>query len=431
MSENVVYLRPQPDPTPVAHYLRIGMLHRQVERLLASGRLPVDRIVVEASAFAHQKDVITQLADAGRELILDTNAAELSAVGKCTGAARAAPWAYPDGALQPEHFARGNSHDVIGMIARFAVEHGFSAVHAPTRFLEGSTDHAFSVDRESCLSLRRALDVAGGSQIAIDYPLTIKNASLRDPAQRRAFIAGLSNLPFDNLWLRTSGFGADAGAPMLRRYVAATIDFQRLGKPIVADSLGGLAALATAAFGAAGGVCHGLGEKERFNASDWNKPPAPGGGGREKRVLVLGLDRLLSVKQVHMLMEADSARRLLSCHDRGCCPNGLVDTLKDPKAHYLRQRAKQFERLSRVPETRRVADFFKNDLAPAARTAAEAAKLRVADETVVEMLQRISERLARMGPILNQLHHTVSDGQRSPAPRRRGAGGGAAASKQW
>ena len=45
MSENVVYLHPQPEP--VAHYLRLGTFHRQVEKLLAAGRLLVERVVVE------------------------------------------------------------------------------------------------------------------------------------------------------------------------------------------------------------------------------------------------------------------------------------------------------------------------------------------------------------------------------------------------
>jgi hypothetical protein len=74
MSENVVYLHPQ--PRPVAHYLRLGAFHRQVEKLLAAGRLPVESVVVEASAFTHQKDVVGQLVDAGRELMLDPNVAE-------------------------------------------------------------------------------------------------------------------------------------------------------------------------------------------------------------------------------------------------------------------------------------------------------------------------------------------------------------------
>lgn len=81
---------------------------------------------------------------------------------------------------------------------------------APTHVLEGSTDKLFGVDRESAKALRQALDAEGGSHIGVDYSLTIRSASLRDPVQRRAFIAGLVDVPFENLWLRISGFGADA-----------------------------------------------------------------------------------------------------------------------------------------------------------------------------------------------------------------------------
>jgi hypothetical protein len=69
MPENVAYLHRQPEP--IAHYLRLGSFHRQVEKLLAAGRLPVGRVVVEAVAFTHQKDVVGQLVDTGCELMLD------------------------------------------------------------------------------------------------------------------------------------------------------------------------------------------------------------------------------------------------------------------------------------------------------------------------------------------------------------------------
>src|SRR5258708_4444981 len=311
--QNVVYLHGQPEP--IAHYLRLGNLHRQVEPLLGSGRMSLERIVVEASAFSRQRDVITLLAESGRELILDTNVAELSAIGRCTGAAKAAPWAHPDGALQPEHFTRKGNHDVIGMIARFASESGFHAVQAPTHFLDGSTDPWFATDRTTCLALRRALDAEGASHMAIDYPITIKNASLRDPAQRRAFIAGLADLPFDNLWLRVSGFGADASATMLRGYIAAMMHFQRLGQPIIAE------------------------------------------GGRTQ-------------------------------------------------------------------------DFLAKDLADAARTARQAAKLKVADESLTAMLQRTTERLDRMTLILEDLHETTGTHTRSASPKRRVRRVGASASKR-
>lgn len=196
------------------------------------------------------------------------------------------------------------------------------------------------------------------------------------------------------------------------------LDFTRLERPIVADGVGGLAALAIAAFGAAGGICHGVAEKERFDASDWAKPPKSGGGGREKRVLVGAVDRLLSIKQVEALMAAPGGRNLTSCHDRHCCPHGLDDMLKNPKAHYLRQRARQIEDLTRVPDSRRVRHFLDQELAPTERTARQAAKLKVADEGVAKLLARSSERLGKMQDVLDDLARTVDGAPRAAAPAR-------------
>ncbi|MGE0259102.1 MAG: hypothetical protein AB7H71_08995 [Alphaproteobacteria bacterium] len=95
---------------------------------------------------------------------------------------------------------------------------------------------------------------------------------------------------------------------------------------------------------------------------------------------------------------------------------------KDPKRHYMHQRAKPLERLSRVSEARRVDDFLKHDLDPAARTAETAAKLAVGDVGMTEMLQRTNERLARLGQVLRDLHATVGDCPHFRAPARRGNG---------
>lgn len=134
--------------------------------------------------------------------------------------------------------------------------------------------------------------------------------------------------------------------------------------------------------------------EERFAASDWNKPPVPRAGG--------------------------GGRRLLGCQDRSCCPNGHNDTPRGPKGHYLRQRTKPLERLSRVAEGRRVDDFLKHDLDPAARIAETAAKLTSADAAATEMLQRTKERLTRSGPVLRDLQATMGDRPHAHAPARRG-----------
>src|SRR3954471_21901204 len=101
---NVVYLHNEPHP--IAQFLRIGTSsHRLLEQLFLAGRLPMRRFVVEAGTFPRQTDLISSLLlRSGIELVLDTNVAELSAVGRFQGAASDAPWAIPDETLKPIHF---------------------------------------------------------------------------------------------------------------------------------------------------------------------------------------------------------------------------------------------------------------------------------------------------------------------------------------
>jgi len=420
MDENVVFLRP---PDPIAEYIRLGKWsgHRQLETLLGAGRFSADRVVIDAAAAARQKDLIDTLRARGCELVLDTDAAELSAEGRFDGAARSAPWALKDGPLKLEHFRAGSNHDVVRQIARFAVEHKLDCVLAPTHALTSSVDPALAVDIDACIRLRRLLDEEGGEAIAVDYSLTIPSSSVRDPVQRRALITALNDLPFENLWVRTSGFGADATAIGVRRQIAAVKDFHRLGRPVIADSVGGLAALALTAFGAVGGVVHGVGEIERFSASDWHKPRSDGGGGGGSRVLIIGLDRMVTVKQMELILSARGARSLLSCKNPSCCPNGWEDTRRNPKAHYLHQRRHQFVSLSRVADPRRARHFLDYDLADTTRDARKAAQLKVADKEMTDLLKRASDRLDRMHPVLDDLLQTGGDVERSRSPSQRSA----------
>src|SRR4051794_4180719 len=108
MASNIVYLHKEPQF--IAEFLRIGSSsHRLLEQLLLAGRLPVRRLVLEAGAFARQKDLFSSLLlqQSGRELVLDTSVAELSSIGRVDGSAKGAPWANPGGLLTPEHFKAG------------------------------------------------------------------------------------------------------------------------------------------------------------------------------------------------------------------------------------------------------------------------------------------------------------------------------------
>lgn len=415
---NIVYLHGQPQP--IAHFLRIGSSgHRRLEELLAAGRLPYSRFVVDAGAFARQADLIQALRAAGNELVLDTNVAELSVVGRYQGAVKAAPWADANGVLTESHFANVRSgQDVVAKIARFVAEEGITRVMAPSHLLSEAADSWLGTDLKSCAQLRRALDAEGCEHVAIDYPLMITNGSLNDSAQRKALIGALAGAPVDSIWLRVSGYGADATAAGLRKYIAAARDFHELRTPLVADSVGGLSGLAALAFGAMSGIAHGVAEKERFDASSWHKPPPPPDpdkkrGGNAHVMMLPGLDRLLKPAQAEALMGAAGARRLLSCGDRGCCPHGFEDTLKDPKGHYLRQRASEYASLSAVPELRRTQHFLDTTLSQADRTARQIAKLKLGDEKLLALVTQNANRLDRMRVVLDNLRETEAVSTRS------------------
>jgi hypothetical protein len=419
----VVYLHAQPQQ--VVEFLRIGSnSHRQLEHLLAAGQLPLTRFVVDAGSFDQQKELIAGLKQAGREIVLDTNVAELSVIGRFRGTASKALWADPDSVLTEAHFRRGvNEFDVIGRIARFCVMQGVTRVLAPTHLLENAVDPWLTTDIASSELLRNALDIEGGKDIAIDYPLMILNATLTDAAQRRQLIQQIADTTCDSIWLRVSGFGAEATGVGICKYISAAQEFHVLGKPMIADGVGGLCGLAIAAFGATCGVTHGVAEKERFDTGSWHKPPTGGGGGGGYSVLLPGIDRLLKKEDAEALIAAPSGRRLLSCNNRACCPHGFEDTVKNPKAHYLRQRAAQYSTLSTVPDQRRISHFLTGEMAQADRTARQIAKLKLTSSELIKVVEKNTKRLERMRDVLENLEQTSTTATRSVAfPLPKGSG---------
>lgn len=409
---NVVYLHGQ--PAPIARFLRVTE-HRRLDQLLEADKLPYERFVVEAGYLSEQRVLIGAFRQRGQQLVLDTNIAELSAVAKFTGHAKNAPWARPDGPLTEEHLRGSAGAAVMQAVARFAVKNGFARVHASNHFIQNVSEGWLTVDLENCLALRRALDAEGGKEIAIDFPVMISNTLLNDGAQRRDLIAKLGSLPVDGIWSRVSGFGADATAAGLKKYISAVQDFHALGKPIVADGVGGLSALAIVAFGAACGISYGVAAKERFDASSWYKPPKlGGGGGGGHSVLLPGIDRLLKREDAEAIINASGGRRLASCNDRTCCPRGFEDTIKDPKGHFLRQRAMQCDAISAVPEPVRPKHFLDKDLTEADRRARLLAKLKLSDPKLSSRLVENAKRFDRMRDVLGSLEKTSGSATRSP-----------------
>jgi hypothetical protein len=313
---------------------------------------------------------------------------------------------------------------VIGQIARFAVEHRIHAVLAPSHFLrEGSKSSWFAVDRDACLRLRAALDREGGGEIAIDYPLILGHTVLDDHGVRGEIVAGLEDLPFDNLWIRASGFGSDGAPATTRRFITALWGLHNLGKPIVADYLGGLVGLASIAFGAACGLAHGIGERERFDARSWHKPPpipSIEGGGPAVRIAVPGLDKSLTVAELKVLARARGGTRLVVRLDRACCRNGLDDMVRNPRRHAAYQRFVKIRDLEQTPDLNRERHFLDGEMTRVDRSARQVKELKTGEERMMKRLLDHSRRVERLRTTLEHLHQMRADDHpRSPAAIRR------------
>lgn len=230
----------------------------------------------------------------------------------------------------------------------------------------------------------------------------------------------IENLPIENVWLRTSGFGATATGSGTRHFVEAVRVLHSLGLPLVADGVGGFPALAAVAFGAVGGISHGVAQKESFKAREWKSPPAPGGGGARQRIYVHELDRYFNEDQLNAIFDAKGGKSRFGCNDTNCCRHGPEDMVENAHAHFITQRYRQLDDLSSVPEMRRADHFLLRHLDPAVRSARYAARLRISDEKVADAIDAVKSRLVRLRDALADLHAKEETPTRSRAPGFRG-----------
>jgi len=215
----------------VAQYVRIGGSHRIVGALFSTGHLPAKRIVVEASRAARQLDRLRVLRNDGLEIVLDTEAAELSSLYRFQTHARHAEWLSepPARPLRPVDFDQSR----IEEIARLAVKLDVDTVLAPTHYLSGTGfSDWLQTDIRNCERLRFALDREGGSRISIDYTIIIRGQDLATLECQSKLMAALSDLPIDQVWIRLSGLQKDAGPQKTRDLVRLLSGFHNLGRPI-------------------------------------------------------------------------------------------------------------------------------------------------------------------------------------------------------
>lgn len=405
MSDNVIYLHGK--PIEIAQVTRVGFReHGVCEQLLSANKLSTKRFVVDAATEGtrRHKSLVRSLKDRKAEIVLDTNCAELSVVGRFSGSAKSAPWSAEGRVLEQDDFTPGTNKSVIEPIARYSVDQEFSAILSPSHFLGENDQRWRQIDLRSCEALRKALDQSGGKHIQIDYPIIASYAQFRDPNFRKILREELRNLPIDRIWLRIAGFGANATGVGISRFIEGSVDFHDLGIPIIADHVGGMASLAISALGGVSGFASGLEGKQQFNASGWLKPESSGGGDGSKRVFVSGLDRFLPVAEMRQFFDSTrTSRHLFGCSDPTCC--GDVDKmLRNPEAHLAVQMSKLVKSLTETPESIRAEQFLDKYLLERAKVAGKANRIKNMDDNLRKKIGASAKKLELTYEALSGLH---------------------------
>lgn len=416
---------------PIAQFIRIGESHTKIAELVSMDRFPSRRAVLKASRLKYQRHLLDLFQQHGIETVLDPQVAELASMRKCMGQERNAPWArHANGRpLGPEHFRRGAPTDVVGEIARTAVEFGFDAVLSPTHFLGSEADVGwFDVDREACIVLREALDREGGRSIAVDYSVLHTLKHLQRSEVRSEVLSAFASLPVENAWLRISGADGSLGPETTRRLLTLLGGMHNIGLPLILDHFGGPASVAALAFGVASGRAIGIGEMERFDASEWDKPPEPKTEdaqrfGRTARFAIEGLGRTLSGRELKLLAEARGGKKLLVGGLRG-----VNDLVENGREIHLDQVSRQVGELESVPVLRRDDWFLTKLMTQIVRTSRQVAELKPSPDLAETLNVDVDRLMKRLGDHARSMSKTqialeaFKDSRSEDAPRARPAG---------
>ena len=176
------------------------------------------------------------------------------------------------------------------------------------------------------------------------------------------------------------------------------------------------------AFGAVGGIAHGVGVFERFDSGHLRRisksaaftPPMP--------VYMPGIDAMLSPKEAELLLGASpQAKAAFGCRDTHCCRRGVKDMLLDPKRHYMVQRMKEVAELAQFPESIRAHQFLDKNLRPATDRALQAASQSVGDDKLIAKLQANRKRLDNLRVALGKQLEKAPPRSYAVAPETRAA----------
>lgn len=393
----------RPAPDPLGLFIRAGRIgHKDIQNFINAGSGSLTGVVFEATRLTSQKELLSLVLERGLDAVLDPQTQPMATVGGYSDSLGKLPWA-----AGRQHRLEDFSNDLAqraraDKIADFVVTHGFTQVLAPTHLISGPDDPWLTADLGTVKHLRAALTARGANKVLVGYSLALGYETFRTEAKRRAILERVRGARLDSLWLNVDGCGANSTPTAVTRYGDAASDFHALRLPIVADHMGGLVGLSLLAFGAVGGLCHGITLGERFDCSPWKRPKEGTPFSQALRVYLPNLDMLLPRVDAEKLFESGAkARAHFGCTNTACCGRGIRDMVESPGRHFLFQRSREVAGLAQIPESLRPQHFLEEHLRPASDRALVARDLPLS-ESLTKKLAVQSKRLNDLRVVLGE-----------------------------
>jgi hypothetical protein len=410
-------------PDPLGLYVRAGRLdQKELQSFIASGASGLTGVVFEAKRVVQQKELLSLVLERRLDAVLDPQTQPMATVGGYAKNMDKLPWSEKRPHSLEDFASPFARQHLVDKIAQFVLLHGFTQVLAPTHLITGPDDPWLAIDIACTNALRLALERHGVGHVQVNYSMALTYEAFRTSAKRHATLEQLQRANADCLWLNIDGCGSSSSPTAVTRYGDAATDFHALGKPVVADHVGGLVGLSLLAFGVVGGLAHGVTLGERFDTAGWHKPPQGNPFGQKPRIYIPQIDMLLSRDDAEKFFEMGGgrARTHFGCRDTNCCARGITDMLQAPVRHFLYQRTREVAGLGQIPESLRPSQFLEEHLRPASDASLLATRL-VLPETLAKKAVKQSKRLNDLRIVLGQYAQKRRDASFARHPMTRAA----------
>ncbi len=391
----------RPAPEPLGLYFRVAFNdHKALVDAIGSGGLGFHGVVFDALNEDRHSELHDLVLERSRDAILDPRTQELGSIGGYKPNMAALPWATHRRHV-PEDFVDEGGRRIADVISQYAIEKRYSAVLAPTHYIESANSPWLDIDIRSTRLLRIYLDQNGAQHVPIFYSLAVSYKAFRTIEERSIIRDKLRNIPVEAIWLKVA-LGSNVTHASIRNYVLGAADLHMLEFPTIGDMMGGLRGLSTLAWGATGGIAHGVTQKENFNAASLMSPrdERAKGFAQPPRIYVPALDMHMKRDEADAFFAVRHAKSRFACMDSSCCPKGARDMVNHPARHFVMRRSDELRRMSAMPEQRRADIFMEETVRPLTDAAIFAEKLGFTNRPELSnrlKLKRKTVELLRIG----------------------------------